>query len=547
MWERSADTFIRTPRLSPALNTKQTMETANLIGYQYIKGGKAFRAVNPATGNEIEPEFNVASTTDADKALALADKAFAVYSKTDGKTKAAFLRSIAEEILAIGDTLIECASAESGLPAARLQGERGRTTGQLNMYAKLLEEGSWVEAVIDTAIPDRTPLPRVDIRKMMVPLGPAVVFGASNFPMAFSVAGGDTVSALAAGCPVVVKAHPAHPGTSALVAEAVKKAAQKHNLPEGVFSLLYDDGYTIGEVLVKHPKTKIVTFTGSLKGGMALVKMAREREEPIPVFAEMGSTNPIILLPKALENRAEELAKLSASITTNAGQFCTQPGLLLAVASPALEKFKEALAVSIADVSSATMLTPGICANFEKLSKGILADGAVKVIAKSDKLDTENTNQALALVTEIKAADFLADEKFKEEVFGPYTMLVVADDIAQLEQVVDVLHGQLTASVMAEKEELPQYISITDKLAKLAGRVILNGPPTGVEVGNAMQHGGPYPATSDSRFTSVGPGAIKRFLRPVCWQNWDNDLLPDELKDSNPLGIWRLYNGEWSK
>jgi alpha-ketoglutaric semialdehyde dehydrogenase len=523
------------------------METSNLIGYQYIKGGKAFKAVNPATGQDIDTEFNAANTTDADKAMALADKAFAIYSKINNKTKAAFLRSISEEILAIGDTLIECAMAESGLPSARLQGERGRTTGQLNMYANLLEEGSWVEAVIDTAIPDRTPLPRIDIRKMMVPLGPAVVFGASNFPMAFSVAGGDTASALAAGCPVVVKAHPAHPGTSALVAEAIKKAAQKHNLPEGVFSLLYDDGYTIGEALAKHPKTKIVTFTGSLKGGMALVKMARERNEPIPVFAEMGSTNPIILLPKALENRTEELAKLSASITTNAGQFCTQPGLLLAVASPALNNFKNALAAAIADVNSATMLTPGICANFQKLSKDILADDAVNVIAKSDKLDAANTNQGLAIVTEIKAADFLADEKFREEVFGPYSMLVVAGDIAQLEQVIDVLHGQLTASIMAEKEELPLYTSITDKLAKLAGRVILNGPPTGVEVGNAIQHGGPYPATSDSRFTSVGTGAIKRFVRPVCWQNWDNDLLPDELKDNNPLGIWRLFNGEFTK
>lgn len=524
-----------------------TMETRNLIGYQYIKGGKSFGAVNPATGGELEPEFNAASLADADKAMQLADKAFATYSLTDGKTKAAFLRSIADEINAIGDTLIQQAMAESGLPEGRLQGERGRTTGQLNMYANLLEEGSWVEAVIDTAIPDRKPLPRVDLRRMAVPIGPAVVFGASNFPLAFSVAGGDTCSALAAGCPVVVKAHPAHPGTSALVGEAIKKAAEKHGLPEGVFSLLYDDGYTIGEALVKHPKTKIVTFTGSLKGGMALVNMARERDEPIPVFAEMGSTNPIILLPKALENRADELANLSVAITNNAGQFCTQPGLLLAIRSAALDKFKKALAIAIADVNSATMLTPGICANFKKLSGSVLQDNSVTIIAESDKVDADKVNQGVAVVTEISAADFLADEKFKEEVFGPYSMLVVADDVAQLEQVVDSLHGQLTASIMAEKEELPQYKNITDKLAKLAGRVILNGPPTGVEVGNAMQHGGPYPATSDSRFTSVGTGAIKRFVRPVCWQNWDDDLLPEELKDGNPLNIWRLVNGEMAK
>jgi alpha-ketoglutaric semialdehyde dehydrogenase len=523
------------------------METRNLIGYQYIKGGKTFRGINPATGSELDAEFNAASLAYADKAMQLADKAFATYSLTDGKTKAAFLRSIADEINTLGDTLIHQAMAESGLPEARLQGERGRTTGQLNMYANLLEEGSWVDAVIDTAIPDRKPLPRVDIRRMAVPVGPAVVFGASNFPMAFSVAGGDTCSALAAGCPVVVKAHPAHPGTSALVGGAIKKAAEKHNLPEGVFSLLYDDGYTIGEALVKHPKTKIVTFTGSLKGGMALVKMAQERDEPIPVFAEMGSTNPIILLPKALENRAEELANLAVAITNNAGQFCTQPGLLLAIKSDALEQFKKALAVAIENVDSSTMLTPGIAANFDKLSTGMIADDAVDIIAQSTRLNAAKANQGVAVVTEISAANFLADEKFKEEVFGPYSMLIVADDVAQLEQVVDSLHGQLTASVMAEKEELALYKSITDKLAKLAGRVILNGPPTGVEVGNAMQHGGPYPSTSDSRFTSVGTGAIKRFVRPVCWQNWDNDLLPEELKDGNPLNIWRLVNGAMTK
>ncbi|MFD0793305.1 aldehyde dehydrogenase (NADP(+)) [Mucilaginibacter litoreus] len=523
------------------------METQNLIGYSYVKGGKAFKAVNPATGEYLDAEFNAASVEDAGKAMRLAAEAFETYSLTNRSIKAAFLRSIADEINNLGDALIECAMAESGLPEARLQGERGRTTGQLNMYANMLEEGSWVEAVIDTAIPDRKPLPRADIRKMMVPIGPAVVFGASNFPMAFSVAGGDTCAALAAGCPVVVKAHPAHPGTSALVGSAVKKAAKANGLPEGVFSLLFDDGYTVGEALVKHPETKIVTFTGSLKGGMALVKMARERPEPIPVFAEMGSTNPIILLPQALEKRTEELAKLAVAITNNAGQFCTQPGLLLAVQSEALEKFKEALANEIKEISSNTMLTPGIYSSFNKLSGNMLSDEAVTLIAQSNKLDTGKQNQGVPVVTQISASAFLADEKFKEEVFGPFSMLVVAEDTAQLEQVVNSLHGQLTASIMAEKEELTWYKNITDKLAKLAGRVILNGPPTGVEVGNAIQHGGPYPSTSDSRFTSVGTGAIKRFVRPVCWQNWENDLLPDELKDGNPLNIWRLYNNEWTR
>ncbi|WP_428329966.1 aldehyde dehydrogenase (NADP(+)) [Mucilaginibacter sp.] len=525
------------------------MNTRNLIGYSYLPElGNKFNAVDPALGVDLPGDFYAASLSEADAAVNLADKAFAVYRNIGKTKKAAFLRSIADEIIAIGDTLIERAMSESGLPAPRLQGERGRTTNQLYMFADLLDEGSWVEAIVDTAMPDRKPLPRADIRKMMVPIGPAVVFGASNFPMAFSVAGGDTAAALASGCPVIVKAHPAHPGTSALVAEAIKKAAEKNDIPEGVFSILYDNGYAVGEALVKHPKTKIVTFTGSLKGGMALLKMARERDEPIPVFAEMGSINPVLLMPQALENRAEELAKTyTDSITMSAGQFCTNPGLLLAVKSAGLDRFKQTLAEGIANINSATMLTPGICANFDKLSKGMLASPNVSIIGHSDKLNAEKVNQGVAIVTEITAAAFLADEKYKEEVFGPYSMLVVADDMAQLEQVIDSLHGQLTATVMAEKEELAAYKNITDKLANLAGRVILNNPPTGVEVGNAIQHGGPFPSTSDSRFTSVGTSSIKRFVRPVCWQNWSDDLLPDELKTGNPLNIWRLFNNEWTK
>ncbi|MDP9048946.1 MAG: aldehyde dehydrogenase family protein, partial [Bacteroidota bacterium] len=324
------------------------MDTRNLIGYNYLPElGNTFKAKDPALGIDLPGEFYAANLSEANAAMDLADKAFTIYRNVDKNKRAAFLRSIANEMKAISDEIIGRAMAESGLPAQRLQGELNRTTGQLGMFAGLLEEGSWVEAVIDTAIPDRNPLPRIDIRKMMVPLGPAVVFGASNFPLAYSVAGGDTAAALAAGCPVVVKAHPAHPGTSALVAEAIKKAARQHQMPEGVFSMLYDDGFAIGEALVKHQKTKIVTFTGSFTGGMALMKMARDRDEPIPVFAEMGSINPVILLPQALENRAEELAKLYGSITANAGQFCTKPGLLFAVRSEGLERFKKALAEGI--------------------------------------------------------------------------------------------------------------------------------------------------------------------------------------------------------
>ena len=524
------------------------MDTRNLIGYNYLpENGKKFKALDPALGVDLPGEFYAASIAEADAAVNLADKAFIEYRSISRNKKAAFLRSIADEMKAISDEIVERAMNETGLPAPRLQGELARTTNHLYMFADLLEEGSWVEAIIDTAIPDRKPLPRIDIRKMMVPIGPAVVFGASNFPLAYSVAGGDTAAALAAGCPVVVKAHPAHPGTSALVASAIKKAAEQHHMPEGVFSMLYDDGYAIGEALVKHPKTKIVTFTGSFKGGTALMKMARERDEPIPVFAEMGSINPVVLLPMALENRAEELAKIYGPITANAGQFCTKPGLLFAVKSAGLEKFKKALGEGITTVDSATMLTPGIRANFDKLAEDRLKENAVSVIGQSDKLDKEKVNQGLAVVTEISASAFLVDQKYKEEVFGPYSMLVVADDIAQLEQVISSLQGQLTASIMAEKEELANYKQLTDKLADLAGRVILNGPPTGVEVGNAIMHGGPFPATSDSRFTSVGTSSIKRFVRPVCWQNWSEELLPDELKMDNPLNIWRLVNNNWTR
>ncbi|WP_426671067.1 aldehyde dehydrogenase (NADP(+)) [Mucilaginibacter sp. McL0603] len=524
------------------------METGNLIGYQYKEArGNGFRAIDPSTGNQLPGDFYTADSADVDSALNLAEKAAAIYRYVDKKTKAAFLRSIAEGITNIGDELVERAMAETGLPQARLQGERGRTTGQLNMFADLVEEGSWVEAVIDNALPDRQPAARPDIRKMLIPVGPVVVFGASNFPLAFSVAGGDTASALAAGCPVIVKVHPAHPGTSALVAEAIKKAAQKHELPEGVFSILYDNGYTIGEALVKHPKTKIVTFTGSFKGGTALLKMAQQRDQPIPVFAEMGSVNPVILLPDALESRYNQIAEqYASSITLGAGQFCTNPGLLIAMKSSGLEKFKKALGDALAKINSSTMLTPGICKNYSALSAEMLAEQGVSIIGKGN-LNNDKANQAQPIVATVSASSFLVNPKLKEEVFGPYSLLVEADFEVQLQQVLDDLQGQLTASIVADDTDLVKYKSLIQGITSIAGRVMLNNVPTGVEVLQAMQHGGPFPATSDSRFTSVGTGAIKRFVRPVSWQNWSNDLLPDELKNGNPLKIWRLVDNKMSK
>lgn len=523
------------------------METQNLIGYQYTEGKKIFKAIDPSSGVELPGDFHPARSADVDAALELAEKAAFIYRYTDKKIKVAFLRSIAEAINSLGDELIERAMAESGLPQARLQGERGRTTGQLNMFAELLEEGSWVEAVIDKGLPDRKPAARPDIRRMLIPIGPVVVFGASNFPLAFSVAGGDTASALAAGCPVIVKAHPAHPGTSALVASAIKNAAKKHDLPEGVFSILYDDGYTVGEALVRHPKTKVVTFTGSFKGGMALVKIAQQRETPIPVFAEMGSVNPVILLPSALENRYAEIAdQYASSITLGAGQFCTNPGLLIGIKSEGLNQFKKALTEAIAKINSATMLTPGICKNYSALSEQMLKEQGVSIISRGN-LDPDKANQAQPMVAEVSASSFLVSKKLKEEVFGPYSLLVIADYEVQIQQVLDALQGQLTASIVADEYDLVKYRPLIQNLTSIAGRVILNNVPTGVEVVQSMQHGGPFPATSDGRFTSVGTGAIKRFVRPVSWQNWAQELLPDELKDNNPLEIWRMVDNKLTK
>jgi NADP-dependent aldehyde dehydrogenase len=524
------------------------MNTQNLIGYQYSAGEQTFRALDPSTGNEINGDFAIATQQNVDEALLLAAQAFEVYRHVEKDKKAAFLRDIATEILALGDELIERAMLESGLPNGRLQGERGRTTGQLQMFADLVAEGSWVEAVIDNALPDRQPAARPNLAKMLIPLGPAVVFGASNFPLAFSVAGGDTAAALAAGCSVIVKAHPAHPGTSALVAEAIKKAAEKNDMPNGVFSILYDNGYTIGEALVKHPQTKIVTFTGSFKGGMALLKLAQERPEPIPVFTEMGSINPVLLLPDALAAHAEAIAvQYAGSITLGGGQFCTNPGLLLAVRSDGYEVFKTALVNALEEVPSATMLTAGICENYKKVSGTLLAEHGISLLGRSDKLAADKANQALAAVAEVSATVFLHNHKLKEEVFGPYSLMVVADDADQLKEVIASLPGQLTVTVMAEPTDLTQHAPLFRQLTGLAGRVILNNVPTGVEVCQAMQHGGPFPATSDSRYTSVGTGAIKRFVRPVCWQNWPDELLPEALKKANPLQIWRLVDNDWTK
>jgi NADP-dependent aldehyde dehydrogenase len=521
----------------------------NIVACAYASvNGPSFSAFDPATGNQLEGDFINADALAVNNALQAATDAFKTYRTISGKQKAGFLRAIAAEINSLGEALINRAVAESGLPPGRITGELGRTAGQLLLFAQLLEEGSWVDAVIDEALPDRTPLPRPDLRRMLVPIGPVVVFGASNFPLAFSVAGGDTASALAAGCPVIVKAHPAHPGTSALVGQAIIKAAELTGMPEGVFSLLYDDGYSVGTQLVKHPQTKAVAFTGSFNGGMALIKLAQEREAPIPVFTEMGSVNPVVLLPGILNNDPKGLAaKYAASITLGAGQFCTNPGLILAVQSDGLAEFITALGNAIEGVPSAAMLTPGIWQNYQDKTAGILAEDGLSLISQSKTIDTGKINQSVAAVAQVPASAFISNKKFRDEIFGPWSLIVVADDVLQLQEVIQSLEGQLTATVMAERAELSQYAGILDDLSAISGRVILNGVPTGVEVCAAMQHGGPFPATSDSRFTSVGTGAIYRFARPLAWQDWEDSLLPPELQAANPLNIWRQVNNNRTK
>jgi alpha-ketoglutaric semialdehyde dehydrogenase len=507
-----------------------------------------FNAVNAATGASLEGEFTRATEADIQNALEAAEQAHLIYKNISREDKVSFLNSIADEIEAIRESLVKRASEESGLPLGRLEGEVGRTTGQIRMFANQAAEGSWVNATIDQAMPDRKPMPKSDIRKMLVPIGPVVVFGASNFPLAFSVAGGDTASALAAGCPVIVKAHPAHPGTSALVGEAIKKAVEKAGLPAGVFSLLFDDGHQVGAALVKDPKVKAVTFTGSFKGGMALLKIAQERTIPIPVFAEMGSVNPVILLPGILEQKAEQTAAAYAgSITLGAGQFCTNPGLIFAVKSPGLDLFISKLSDQISTTPSATMLTAGIHHNYQKLSQEILSEEGVALVTTSDVLNSDLVSQSLATVASVSASAFIANPKLQEEIFGPYSLLVIADTMEELQSATAVLEGQLTVTLMAEKEELRDYKDFINKLTDKTGRLILNGVPTGVEVCASMQHGGPFPATNDNRFTSVGASAVYRFVRPVAWQDWDQELLPDELKDGNPLGIFRIVDNKWTK
>lgn len=486
-----------------------------------------------------------ATTEDINKVMEEAWSAFPIYRKLSLKQRAAFMRSIATEIEALGDELIQVAGEETNLPEARLRAERGRTIFQLNNYAAACEKGSWLEACIDTAIPDKTPA-KPDLRKMLVPLGPVVVFGSSNFPFAYSTAGGDTASAFAAGCPVVVKAHPAHLRTGVLMAKAILKAVSNCNLPKGTFANVYSPGFEIGKALVMHLHTKAVGFTGSFTGGKQLFDWANQRSNPIPVFAEMGSVNPVFLLPEKMKQSAVEIAKQYAgSITLGVGQFCTKPGILIGIQGVDLQKFISTLGEEIKKIAPANMLHVGIAKNYEKHKSISLGQQDVLAIAVSETV--ANENQGAPTIAKATAQTFLDNPILHQEVFGPYSLVIECKDSAEMLQVAKKLEGQLTTTLMATENDMHSNEELIAVVETICGRFILNNVPTGVEVCQSMQHGGPFPASTDSRFGSVGADAIKRFARPLAFQNWPDNLLPDELKKDNPLKIWRTVNDEMTK
>lgn len=517
-------------------------------GLSLIAGGTAaplgngFQAVNPANGEKLQPLFYSASLEALEQAAAAAEAAFPTYQVTAGAVRASFLRKIADGLAAAGEQIVTRANLETGLPLARLNGELGRTTGQLRLFADAAEEASWVDARIDEALPDRKPLPRPDIRSMLRPLGPVAIFGASNFPLAFSVAGGDTVAALAAGCPVIVKAHPAHPGTSELVGTIIQAAVKECGLPAGIFSLLFDADTAVGAALVLDPRIKAVGFTGSSAGGRALMKLAAGRPEPIPVYAEMGSSNPVFLLPGAIRERAEAISKgIFGSFTLGSGQFCTKPGVVF-VPQDAAGELAEEFRTATTSASSFGMLTHGIA---ERYAKGVKARAEAAHADLQGSADPDKSNAAVAktAVFQTEIVKFLAEPSLAEEIFGPTTLLVRYGAASQLLEAARGLEGHLTATIHTGAGDDALAGGLLRILEGKAGRVLFNGYPTGVEVCPAMVHGGPWPATSDGRSTSVGTRAILRFAREVCWQDCPDALLPAELQRGNPLGVIRLLNG----
>ena len=489
--------------------------------------------------------YQDATLQEINEALNLAWNAFQVYRKLPLKQRADFMRTIAKELEELGDEVLQKAHEETHLPEARLRNERARTIFQINNYGDACERGDWLEARIDTAIPKRNP-PKPDLRKMLVPLGPVVVFGAANFPFAYSTAGGDTACAFAAGCPVIVKAHPGHAGTSEMVATAILKAARICNMPDGIFAHIHGAGNEVGEALVKHPFAKAVGFTGSLLGGKQLFDWGNQRKDPIPVFAEMSSINPVFLFPEKLKHSAVEVAKLYAdSITLGVGQFCTNPGLIIGIDNNDLQTFIDSLGDEVKKVPPGEMLHTGIFKNYVERRANALSQDEVETVAASEVEPL--FNQGTPTLASATAQAFINNPILHQEVFGPYSIVIRCKGMDEMLEVAKHVEGQLTSTLMATENDVRNHSELVDVVRNICGRFILNGVPTGVEVCLSMQHGGPFPATTDSRFTSVGADGIKRFARPICYQNWPDELLPDELKNKNPLKIWRTVNDELRK
>jgi len=520
---------------------------ANFTGFaESKKGNKSFQAFSALQNQNLEGDFHYATTEELDNSLQLAQQAFPLYQKISYEKRALFLDSIAEEIMNLGDALIDRCVAETALPAARITGERGRTCGQLKMFAQLLRDGWWVDARIDTAQPQRQPLPKSDIRRMLIPIGPVAVFGASNFPLAFSTAGGDTASALAAGCPVIVKAHSSHPGTNELVASAIIKAAQKTGMPEGVFSSVYLSHADVIK-LVQHPVIKAVGFTGSRNVGMQLFHAAVARPEPIPVYAEMSAVNPVVILEGALATRGEKIAKdLAASVTLGVGQFCTNPGLILVVENETAKNFLKQFAEQVSHITPATMLNRNICKAYSEAVANRGKADEVKVLARASKPSSEERYEAAAVIYAVEAEKFMDQKELTDEIFGPSSLVVLCKDTAELLEVLQSMEGQLTATLHATDNDKDEAQPVIDIITQKAGRLIYGGYPTGVEVCHSMQHGGPFPSTTDGRSTSVGTAAIYRFVRPLSFQDFPDQLLPAALQNDNPLNTLRLVDGEWT-
>jgi 2,5-dioxopentanoate dehydrogenase len=519
------------------------MDGSFLIGARSVTSDELFQAFDPSTNELLEPGFAVSTPEHVAEACRLAAEAFDTFRETDPEDRARFLEAIADNIEALGDELVTRAMQESGLPQARLTGERGRTTGQLRLFARVLRQGRWAGVTLDTPLPDRQPLPRSDLRQRRVAVGPVAVFGASNFPLAFSVAGGDTASALAAGCPVVVKGHPAHPGTSVMVARAIRDAIQACGLPEGVFSLVQGPANALGAALVTDPAIKAVGFTGSRAGGLALVNLANNRPEPIPVYAEMSSVNPVLLFPAALAARAEALGKgYVGSLTMGSGQFCTNPGVVVALAGPDLDRFAEVAGQALTEAQPQVMLTSGIHQAYDKGVAALSNHPAVAELGRGAEGTGCNRGRAALFAT--SATEFIGNPELAHEVFGAASIIVRAETMDEVRAVLEAMEGQLTATLHLDDADVELARPLLPLLERKAGRILANGWPTGVEVSTAMVHGGPFPATSDPRSTSVGTAAIERYLRPVCYQDLPDVLLPKALRSDNPLGLPRVVDGE---